>query len=284
MTAYSTSTREVPIDSLVIDPSFAGLFIEEPDTVRRIARDMRANGFDPHRPIDVWRDGAGRGRHVVLEGHQRLSAAKAARLEKVRIAYRSFSDPNTALLWAAEQQANRRNASREAQCLSILRALDRAGELEGSRADLSRRFGFGDATVGRALQVLNRGTESEIVAVLEGKHGLKTAYELILAREREEAQAFAEREHDDPDRDVDRDPDRSEDEGEYEEEAPEALAQARDLTHTLAGRVDRLLDLLGAEPADALLDVRNGRHRPVLEQINGSLEDVKQALGEMEAS
>jgi hypothetical protein len=95
-----------------------------------------------------------------------------AELPKVRIAYRSFPKRLAALLWAAEQQGNRRNASREAQCLSVLRALARAGDLDDyTRAELAERLGYGDATVGRGQQVLARGTESEIVAVLEGKHG-----------------------------------------------------------------------------------------------------------------
>jgi ParB family chromosome partitioning protein len=279
MTITNAYTREVPIDSLVIDPRFAGLFIEEPSTISRIARDMKRNGFDPYRPIDVWKDGAGRGKHVVLEGHQRLAAARAAGLETVRAAYRQFDNPNRALLWAAEQQTNRRNASREAQCLSILRALKRAGQLHDTRAGLSERFGFGDATVGRAMQVLNRGTESEITAVLEGTHSLKRAYELILQRERDEAQGFKrERVPEEPEPEIDLD----DDDGEYEQQAPAELAHVRDLTHQLSGRVDRLLDLLGAEPADALLDVQQGRHKPVLEQIDGALEDVKQALSELE--
>jgi ParB family chromosome partitioning protein len=271
-------TRAVPIDSLVIDPLFAGLFLEEPDVVKRLTRDMRANGYDPQRAIDVWKDGAGRGRHVVVEGHQRLAAARRAGLTTVRVAYRHFDDSNRALLWSAEQQSNRRNASREARCLSILRALDRAGQSNYlTTQQLSERFGFSTATIDRALQVMRRGTESEITAVVEGKHGLKTAYEQIIAREREEKQGFArERQEPEPEPEPDLEP-----EDEYEEQAPAELAHARDLTHQLSGRVDRLLDLLGAEPADALLDIQQGRHKPVLEQIDGALEDVKQALGEL---
>jgi ParB family chromosome partitioning protein len=239
MTTYTNiTTRDVPIDSLVIDARFAGLFIEEPDTIARITRDMKRNGFDRHRPIDVWKDGAGRGRHVVLEGHQRLAAAKAAGLETVRIAYRQFDNPNRALLWAAEQQTNRRNASREAQCLSILRALKRAGQLHDTRAGLSERFGFGDATVGRAMQVLNRGTESEITAVLEGAHSLKRAYELILQRERAEDQAV---EDDDPRGSRDRDQDLDHDlDGDNEEPETDVIPELGALRAALDVTVEAL--------------------------------------------
>lgn len=275
-TIAAPHTREVSIDSLVIDPRFAGLFIEEPATVQRIAAGMRENGYDPHRAIDVWKNGAGRGKHVVVEGHQRLAAARAAGLTHVRIAYRDFSDDSRALLWAAEQQANRRNASREAQCLSILRTLERAGRLDGTRAELAERFGFGDATIGRAMQVLGRGSESEITAVLDGTHSLKRAYELILQRERAERAPVTEPpEPEDPgDRpDVDQ-------ADEFEEELPEWLAHARDLAHTLAGRVDRILDVLDGAGSDVVADVKAGRLDQPLESVAGLVEDIAAAVNE----
>jgi len=270
-------TREVAIDSLVIDSRFAGLFIEEPATIARIAKDMRATGYDPHRPIDVWKNGAGRGKHIVVEGHQRLAAARAADLRTVRIAYRDFDDDARALLWAAGQQANRRNATREAQCLSIMRTLERAGRLDGTRAEIAERFGFGNATVGRAMQVLGRGTESEIAAVLDGTHSLKSAYERILERERRERQHITTTTPVGPEPEDDPGIDAGV-ETEAEQEAPEWLAHARDLTHTLAGRVDRVLDVLAGETADVSADVAAGRLEQPLASITGLLEDLAAAV------
>ena len=183
--------REVPIDSLIVDPLFAGLFIEDPGVVARITASIKRNGYDEARPVDIWKDGAGTGRHVLVEGHQRYRAAQAAGQESIRVAYRHFDTRGEALMWAVEQQANRRNASKEAQCLSVLRALKRAGEAWASTPEMAERFGFSTATIDRARQVLDRGTESEIMAVLDGTHGLKKAYELIRKREAEEAEPFA---------------------------------------------------------------------------------------------
>ena len=61
----------------------------------------------------------------------------------------------------------------------------------GPQREEAERFGFSTATIDRARQVLDRGTESEIMAVLDGTHGLKKAYELIRKREAEEAEPFA---------------------------------------------------------------------------------------------
>ena len=151
---------------------------------------MKRNGYDEARPVDIWKDGAGTGRHVLVEGHQRYRAAQATGQETIRAAYRHFGSRGEALKWAAEQQANRRNASTEAQCLSVLRAFKRAGEAWASTAEMKERFGFSASTIDRARQVLDRGTESEVTAVLDGTHGLKKAYELIRKREAQEAEPF----------------------------------------------------------------------------------------------
>ena len=85
-----TAVREVPIDSLIVDPLFAGLFIEDPVVVARITASIQRTGYDEARPIDIWKDGAGIGRHVLVEGHQRYRAAQAAGQQSIRVAYRHF--------------------------------------------------------------------------------------------------------------------------------------------------------------------------------------------------
>jgi ParB-like chromosome segregation protein Spo0J len=185
--AYS---RDVALSALVEDPLFANLFLPDPDIIKGIVISMKANGFDIHRPIDVWKDAKGRGQHIILEGHQRFTAAKKAGLPTVRVAYREFSSRLEALLWAADQQAGRRNVNREVQCLSVLRALDTEGSLATSTTkELSARLKFATATIDRSRQLLKHGTQAEILAVLEGAHGLKQAYDLLRQRRGKSARA-----------------------------------------------------------------------------------------------
>ena len=187
--AYS---RDVDITSLVEDPLLLSLFLQEPDVVRRIADNMRKFGFDVHRPIDVWTDGAGKGKHIILEGHQRLEAAKRAGLTKVRVAYRDLPTRLDALLWAAEQQAVRRNVSKEVQCLSLLRALQTEETFATKTTkELSAQLNFGTATIDRCRQLLKHGTQAEVFAVLEGTHGLKQAYDLLRERRTKKVRAEA---------------------------------------------------------------------------------------------
>jgi len=178
--AYS---RDVDLTTLVEDPLLLSLFLQEPDVIRRIADNMRKYGFDVHRPIDVWKDGAGRGKHIILEGHQRLDAAKRAGLTMVRVAYRELPTRLDALLWAAEQQAVRRNVSKEVQCLSLLRALQTEETFAAKTTkELAAQLKFSTASIDRCRQLLKHGTQAEVFAVLEGTHGLKQAYDLLRER------------------------------------------------------------------------------------------------------
>ncbi len=88
-------------------------------------------------------------------------------------------------MFAAAAQVNRRNLSKEAQCISILQALRNVGE-EFTREELAERYGISTATFGRASQVLNRGIESEIVAACEGTVSLMKTLEEIKKREKAE--------------------------------------------------------------------------------------------------
>jgi hypothetical protein len=196
----------------------------------------------------------------------------------VPAALRDFEDRTDALLWAAQQQTNRRNVGRDAQCLSILRALQRAGVSE-TRAQLADRFNFGDATVGRCQQLLNRASESEIAAVLEGKHGVRRAYELVLQREQAEAGPLPE---DKEPKEEPEDDDQDDDDEDEDEDEPEQLKYARDMAHTVADRVDRLQELLGAEAKDAIINIKAGIVTDVLQELDGALLDVQDAIAKVE--
>lgn len=186
------SIRTVRLDELSINPLFSDLFPREAEVTKRIARSMRAEGFDIGRPVDVWRN---KTTLELVEGHQRVEAARQAGLTEVPAAYRHFADEAEALQFAVRAQADRRNMDREAQTLAIIRKLDElAGGVGkgGGRTNLVKRYGFADATVKRARILLARGKPSEIAAVFDGTHGLRQAYELLLEREQQDQAADVE--------------------------------------------------------------------------------------------
>ena len=52
--------------------------------VKRLAKDMKQNGFDQSKPVDAWRN-PNTGRLEIQDGHHRTEAAKKAGLEKIPV-------------------------------------------------------------------------------------------------------------------------------------------------------------------------------------------------------
>lgn len=52
--------------------------------IKRLAKDMEKNGFDPSKPVDAWRN-PNTGRLEIQDGHHRTEAAKKAGLDKIPV-------------------------------------------------------------------------------------------------------------------------------------------------------------------------------------------------------
>ena len=52
--------------------------------IKRLAKDMEKNGFDPSKPVDAWRNPS-TGRLEIQDGHHRTEAAKKAGLDKIPV-------------------------------------------------------------------------------------------------------------------------------------------------------------------------------------------------------
>ena len=274
-----TSKRPLAPGSLVVAPELEALFPTN-EVAPLLSERIAVDGFDPHRPIDAWKDGAGRGRHVVLEGHTRLQAAKDAGVDRIPVVLRSFSSAEEALLWAADQQAHRRNLGREAMAVSIIRALARRrAHRAHSAQEMADRYGVSKPTIDRARALVERGRELDIAAVLDGQVGLKDALGRVDARLKRDA---ADELVDAPPAPADVAPGAEvEDEPDPAiEPAPEELLQARDVLHSVRGRVERLEDiLLAASARDVLDDIRDGRIAAALDELDGLLADLRTAVG-----
>lgn len=78
---------------------------------------MRDRGYDPTWPIAAWGG-------VVVDGHTRLAAAKAAKLRTVFYVDRPFDNESEALEYAIKCQTNRRNLT-DAEMLRCVQELDK---------------------------------------------------------------------------------------------------------------------------------------------------------------
>ena len=65
---------ELYLDQLTKAEPFSSLFTIRPEVFEAIKADMAVNGFDPSKPVNVWRKPDGT--RVLIDGYTRVSAAE----------------------------------------------------------------------------------------------------------------------------------------------------------------------------------------------------------------
>jgi hypothetical protein len=115
-------------NELTTRPLFEELFPTDPEVLAAVKASMKADGWHGSSVIVSWRDKA-TGELVVVDGHTRLLAAKAAGLEKVYVETpKLLIDEEAAFDYAVREQRDRRNLTK----LEIAEAI---AEAELRRAD-----------------------------------------------------------------------------------------------------------------------------------------------------
>ena len=108
------------ISQLTTRPPFEGLFATDPRCSPKIAASMKAEGYDVTQPVYVWKDPAGV--LLVVDGHTRLDAAKAAELTEIHVVVRRFTDEGAAFDFAVKNQRARRNITKQQIIEAVARA------------------------------------------------------------------------------------------------------------------------------------------------------------------
>jgi hypothetical protein len=127
-----TYVRSVDPATLPGRPPFKGLFPIIPAVKARITENMRARGFDPADPIQMWRQG-----DCVLDGHTRQESAIEAGC-RVDAIYLDFDTEDEAYVYAIDNQQNRRNIT-IAEVIRYVKINDRRKEKGGDRKSISAR-------------------------------------------------------------------------------------------------------------------------------------------------
>jgi Lar family restriction alleviation protein len=108
---------ECPTRDLRTAEPFRSLFPHSDRMAETIAAAMVRHGYDPAFPIITWNG-------VVVDGHTRLAAAKAAKLRTVFYVDHPFDNESEALEYAIKCQTNRRNLT-DAEMLRCVQELDK---------------------------------------------------------------------------------------------------------------------------------------------------------------
>jgi len=183
---------ELYLDLLTKAEPFASLFSIKTEVFEAIKADMAVNGFDPSKPVNVWRKPDGT--RVLIDGYTRACAAEELGLLRVTAYEKTFATEAEALAYAIHTQKDRRNLS-DAELLRLIELVDRPQE--GFRAPLASigandgqprktaeitadTIGTSRAKVERARAVLS--DPEEAAAVRRGEKSIHQAAEAAKAK------------------------------------------------------------------------------------------------------
>jgi ParB family chromosome partitioning protein len=164
--------RPMRIAEIKTDPDIAKLFDYQDKMVAEVCRSILENGYDKGQPITLWKD-------VVVDGHTRLAAAKAAGLEEIPVVEMEFEDKEAAILYTFERQVIRRNLT-PAEIMTAVRMLmkktrNRKGQGRAAE-ELAQRLGVSASHIYQTRAILEKASEADIQAVYDGEKSTKEVY------------------------------------------------------------------------------------------------------------
>ena len=183
-------------------PPFSTLFPIDNCVWEAIKENMEAAGFDASKPLDVWRQ-----ENILLDGHTRLAAAKAAQID-VEIFYHDFDTEEAALEYAISNQRNRRNLTDADifRCVSALDSRKQAGrpsdklaqpcanseEAGKSSEKTAELVGVSPRKVEQVRTVIGHASPETLAAVEQGDMKINKAYTVTQQERKEESEAKSE--------------------------------------------------------------------------------------------
>lgn len=183
---------ELYLDQLIKTEPFSSLFSIKPEVFEAIKADMAVNGFDPSKPVNVWRKPDDT--RVLIDGYTRVRAAEELGLLRVTAYEKTFATEAEALAYAIHTQRDRRNLS-DAELLRLIELVDQPqtgfntsvapiGATEGKASKTATitadAIGISARKVERARAVLS-DTE-EAAAVRRGEKTIHQAAEAAKAK------------------------------------------------------------------------------------------------------
>ncbi len=174
------------ISELIVQDPFSSIFPIGIETLESIQQNMEANGFDEIFPIIAWE-----GKNIVVDGHTRFAAAKAAGLEEVPVLFKFFENEDDAVLYSFHVQRNRRNMSDE-DILNCLALLDNIHGSEGSKLNRketnemrAKELGISSDKVDKARKVMEHGDDQIQESINSGEKSINKAFQEVQEARRE---------------------------------------------------------------------------------------------------
>lgn len=183
----------VGVDKINYDQDFQNLFPLDEILIAKISESIKENGFDKSQPLHLLREG-----NILIDGHNRLRAAKEAGLYEVPVFYHNFAEKNEALEYAILLQTNRRNLN-DAQLFDVIEHLDKlknpgiqtTDTPKGKSAELlAQKIGTSRSKVEKVRAIKNKGDDETIEAVKSGELSINAGYNAVRQKETEPENNF----------------------------------------------------------------------------------------------
>ncbi|WP_422932203.1 hypothetical protein [Singulisphaera sp. PoT] len=158
-TATEISYALVDPKSLRVEPPFSTLFPITPAIKASIVGSMREHGYDPSKPVNVWK-----GHNLLIDGHTRREAAIECEAATIPVCYHEFADEDAALAYAIANQRDRRNLT-DVDLLRLIEAVDSREKRGGDRGNQHT----GGKTSGEALPEKSALQTARIVGTSRSK-------------------------------------------------------------------------------------------------------------------
>lgn len=109
------SALAIDPNTITISPRFQQMYDWEPEKYENIKASMKKNGYNPAKPIVVWKEG-----NILIDGHHRLTACMELEIE-VLVVYLSFESEEEAYNYGLLDQLMKRNLTEGGKIKTLLK-------------------------------------------------------------------------------------------------------------------------------------------------------------------
>jgi len=169
----SYNVKYIRIDKIIIDPEISKMFDLSENVINEICESIKKDGYHKEEPVTLWA-----GQNILLDGHQRYTAAKRAGEIEIPYVEKIFESRDDVLLYTFERQAFRRNLT-GAEILAVSKLLPKQKQKNGDgRAVKSwaERLGVSPDMVYKGKWVAKNASEKDIQDIKDGKATVTGVY------------------------------------------------------------------------------------------------------------
>lgn len=173
------ASEETLISQIKTGEPFISLFPINSEILKSVTDNIKEKGFDPGQPVTIWED-----QNILIDGHTRLKAARAAGVETIPARFIPFPDQDTAVQYAAALQMDRRNLTEADYFKFIERKSATVALFPGKtkKAKIAGILNVSERTAQKYINIMERGSDEIKAKVRAGELSINQADQLTAGK------------------------------------------------------------------------------------------------------